>query len=366
MTHLGIDARAAAEEPAGRGRYVRELLRALARRDDDHVYELYAREAWAEDLDERFRWRLIRVSDPVWHLRVARTASSACSAFLSTNSYLTAWFLRVPGVVVVHDLIPFVRGVATRRSSKLIEHATIGLGVRRAARIVCDSDSTRTDLLERYPRLAGRAVTVPLGVDEDFRRRRTPDELASARRRHNLDGPFVLSVGTLEPRKNLERAVEAFGSLPSDLLRETRLALVGLRGWDFEPILERARLQADRVTLLDRVSDEDLGALYQTCDAFVFPSLYEGFGLPLLEALAAGAPAIASNVSSLPEVGGDAVVYVDPLETSQIRGALEKVLSSPEKRDRLRALGPKQAAKFSWARTAKGVLDQLGEAASRS
>jgi glycosyltransferase involved in cell wall biosynthesis len=365
VSRFGIDARAAAEEPAGRGRFVRELLRALAARDDDHVYELYARSRWDEPLDERFNWRLSAARDPVWHLRAARAASSTCAAFLSTNSYLTAWFLRVPSVVVVYDLVPFRPEASARRSSTLIERATIGLGVRRAGSLVCISEATRRDLVDRYPAAAAKAVVVPLAADERFAWNRSSQEVEAVRRRYGLDRDFVLSAGTLEPRKNLTRVIDAYSALPAAVRATTRLALVGPQGWDFDQVVERATLHAGEVSLVGHVSDDELACLYGACAVFVYPSLYEGFGLPVLEALAAGAPTITSNVSSLPEVAGEAAVYVDPTSVEELRAALEGLLASPEERERLRVLGPGRAAQFSWGRTAAGVLAQL-EAVSRS
>src|SRR3954454_11067799 len=131
---IGIDARAAAEVPAGRGRYVRELLAALARRDDACRWLLYARSRWdGGDLDDRFEWRRIDSGDPLWHLRAARAASREANVFLSTNSYLTAWFTRIPTAVVVHDMITFHRDARPQRRASLIERATAGFGSRRAA-----------------------------------------------------------------------------------------------------------------------------------------------------------------------------------------------------------------------------------------
>jgi glycosyltransferase involved in cell wall biosynthesis len=355
---FGIDARAAAEEPAGRGRYVRELLRALARRDDNHVYELYARTRWDEGLDERFRWRLIGARDPVWHLRAAR-AASGCSAFLSTNSYLTAWFLRVPSAVVVYDLVAFRPGVRARRSSGLIERATIGLGVRRAARLLCISEATRGDLVARYPGAERKTSVVPLAADGRFGRALPPTDLEEVRRRHRLDPEILLCTGTLEPRKNLLRVLEAHGGLG----RRIQLVLAGPRGWQFEPILEEAGRQDD-VRVLGQVSDEELVALYQACTVFCYPSLYEGFGLPLLEAMSAGAACVTSSVSSLPEVGGDAVVYVDPTSVDEIRAAIDGLLASEDDRKRLGERARRRAAEFSWDRTAAGTLAALEEIAA--
>ena len=354
MSRFGIDARAAAEEPAGRGRVVRELLRALAERDDDHVYDLYARTLWDEPLDERFRWRLIRARDPGWHLRAARASTATADAFLSTNSYLTAWFSKVPCIVVVYDLVAFQPGIAARRSSHVIERMTIRRGLRRAAGIVCISEATRRDLVSRFPWAAPKARVVSLAADNRFSRPLATSELEDVRSRHRLDAEFLLCAGTLEPRKNLGRVLEAHAGLS----RRVQLALVGPRGWEFEPILEEAG-RRDDVRVLGQVSDEDLAALYQVCTVFCYPSLYEGFGLPLLEAMAGGAACLTSSVSSLPEVGGDAVVYVDPTDVAQIRAAIDALLASDQKRAMLGELAKRRAAEFSWDRTASGIVEAL-------
>ena len=335
---------------------MRELLTALARRDDDHVYELYARTRWDAPLDERFRWRLIGAADPVWHLRAARAASAGCDAFLSTNSYLTAWFLRVPCAVVVYDLVPFQPGIRARRSSGLIERTTIGLGVRRAARLLCISHATRMDLVARYPQAARKASVIPLAADRRFGQPLDPGVLEDVRRRHGLDERFVLCAGTLEPRKNLLRVLEAHDGLASS----AQLVLVGPQGWEFEPVLEEAS-RRDDVRVLGQVSDEDLAALYQACTVFCYPSLYEGFGLPLLEAMAAGAACVTSSVSSLPEVGGDAVLYVDPESVDEIRAAIERLLVSEDERMRLGERARQRAGEFSWDRTAAETLAALEE-----
>jgi glycosyltransferase involved in cell wall biosynthesis len=356
MTTIAIDARAAAEVPAGRGRYVRELLRALAARDDAHRYLLYARRRWEEPLDERFQWRERELPDAVWHAEAARNATRECDVFLATNSYVTPWFLGIPTALVVHDLIPFQKGIHANRRAALIERLTIRRALRRATTIVCDSYSTRDDLVRFSPQVESKAAVVQLAAEAGFARPRTEAELADVRARHDLPRPFVLCTGTLEPRKNLVRVLDAFGSLPETVRSTHDLVLVGPRGWEFEEILSRA---AGAARLLGQVSEEDLAALYQACEVFCFPSLYEGFGLPLLEAMSAGAASIASNVSSLPEVGGDAVRYVDPSSTEDIAGALGELLGSPDERARLRELARRRATEFSWAKTAAETLGHL-------
>ena len=349
----GLDARAAAEVPAGRGRYVRELLSALAARADDDVrYVLYGREAWGALDGTRMTWDLIGAPDPAWHVIAALRASRAVDVFLSTNSYLTAWFTRVPTAIVVYDLVPFVDRANAKTSSARIEQATIRPALRRAAALPCISQATRADLERLFPAARGKASTIPLATDTAF-------GAPVAEPGHPaLEGrPYVLAVGTLEPRKNLERLIEAWTSLGDAVRGDHVLALVGPVGWDAAPILEAARSQGAR--LLGRVTEDELRALYAGAAAFAYPSLYEGFGLPPLEAMAAGAPVLTSSVSSLPEVVGDAAVLVDPHDTAAIAAGLARLLTEPALAADLRARGRARAATFSWDRTAAETLDVL-------
>jgi glycosyltransferase involved in cell wall biosynthesis len=352
---VGIDARAAAEVPAGRGRYVRELLLALAGLEDDGTrYRLYAREPWAEPGRElphdRFAWALRGLPDPVWHAWAAGAASRSSGAFLSTNSYLTAWMTRIPTAVVVYDLVAFVDAETAQARAARIERATIGRAVRRAGAFLCISEATRRDLVARFPTTAGRARVVPLAADPRFA---APGEPAS------LGVPYVLGVGTLEPRKNLVRLIEAWAALPREARGDHVLALVGPTGWDVDATLAAAHAHPDDVRLLGFVSDDELAALYAGATAFAYPSTYEGFGLPVLEAMAAGAPVITSSVSSLPEVAADAALLVDPHDVREIRDALERLLGDAALRESLRGRGRARAAGFSWERTARETRDVL-------
>jgi glycosyltransferase involved in cell wall biosynthesis len=350
---IGVDARAAVEVPAGRGRVVRELLEALAKLPVDHTYRLYCRTPAELHLDDRFRWEVVDSPDPVWHVRTALAANRACDAFLSTNSYLTAWFLRVPTAIVVYDLIPFRPGTHPQRRAQLIEKATIRPALRRARSLVCISAATRDDLVELFPHAASKARVVLLAASESLRRPRGEDELLEVRRRHGLEGSFVLCTGTLEPRKNLARLIEAFVGLPPELSETHTLALVGPRGWEAEEIHRQIAAESAHVKLLGYVSDDDLAALYQECTLFCYPSLYEGFGLPVLEAMTCGAPVLTSRVSSMPEIAGDAAVYVDPLDVVDMRMRLERLLGSSGERGALAARGRARSSQFSWARTAQ-------------
>jgi len=356
---IGIDARAAAEVPAGRGRVVRELLRALAGREDDgHRYLLYARERWGEELlDERFQWRLLSARDPWWHVLCARRASRECGVFLSSNSYLTTWFLRIPTVPIVYDLTTFERSMRPNRRSTLIERSTLGIAMRRSTAVLAISQATADALAQHFPIARGKTVVALLGVAP------TLEELTDEVEAAQLPAPgFVLAVGTLEPRKNLPRLVEAYSSLDTSLQTRHPLVVVGALGWETGETLSALQSLGERCRMLGYVSDGALAELYRRCAVFCYPSLGEGFGLPVLEAMAAGAAVITSNISSLPEVGGDAAEYVDPEQSSSIAAGLRRVLEDEPRREQLAALGPARAGEFSWDRFAKTVLETLDRA----
>jgi glycosyltransferase involved in cell wall biosynthesis len=406
VLRVGIDARAAAEVPAGRGRVVRELLRVLAEREDEgrQRYLLYARCAWRDEsreplssgehprrfgqpLDERFQWREIPARDPIWHVRAARAADRECDVFLSTNSYLTSGLLHIPCVSVVHDLATFDHALRPNRRSAAIERLTLGPAVRRSAALLAISEATAQALVERFPTAATRTVVAPLGVASAFAA--SPHSLAATHGPHvaasypftappePLDpvldpaeaaalprAGFVLAVGTLEPRKNLPRLVEAYRRLEQSLTDRHPLVVVGARGWQTGETLRALRSLGGSCTLLGHVSDAALAELYRRCAVFCYPSLGEGFGLPVLEAMAAGAAVLTSSVSSLPEVGGEAVEYVDPLDVSSIATGLERLLGDEPYRVELGRRARERAGKFTWEGFAERVLEVLGAAAN--
>lgn len=355
---FGIDARAATEEGAGGGRVVRELLRALTLGDDDHRYVLYARRSWPERLDERFEWKLDAARDPVWHVRAARHANRDCDAFLSTNSYLTVWFLRVPSVPMVFDLVAFDRSLLPQRRSGLIERLTLPLAVRRAAALLAISRATADALVQRFPRAAGKVTVAPLAPAPALER--SGSDLPPG----VPDSGFVLAVGTLEPRKNLPRLVAAYRLLPPAVQERHPLVVTGRLGWGEAETLRALESLGDRAVQTGFVPDGQLALLYERCALFAYPSLGEGFGLPVLEAMAAGAPVLTSDRSSLPEVGGDAAAYCDPTDEAAIAAALERLVSGRETLARMRVAGAKRAAQFSWGRTAGIVRGTLEEVAA--
>jgi len=206
----------------------------------------------------------------------------------------------------------------------------------------------------RYPSLESRSVAIPLGVSERFSGAVAGDAAA----RLGVTGEYVLAVGTREPRKNLGRLIRAFAELPTELRERFSLAVAGPPGWDDSEAHALASADA-RVVMLGFVDDADLPSLYAGASVFAFPSLAEGFGLPVLEAMAAGTPVLTSDCSSLPEVAGDAALLVDPAAAGSIGAGLARLLGEPGLRSDLAARGRDRAAAFTWERTARATLDYL-------
>lgn len=350
---IGIDARPATDESAGVGRVVRELLRAFARRDDDVRYRLYAHTAWDEPADERFVWRCSGAPEPLWHVRASMVASRECDVLLSMGSYLPAWFATIPVVAMVYDLVPFDPALMPQGRARAIARLTLGYAVRRSAALVCISQATRNDLVTHFPRARDTSVVALLGGAPSL-----ADGAADLPAGVPAEG-FVLAVGTLEPRKNLPRLVTAYTRLPETLQAAHPLVVTGRLGWDSDETVGALDSLGDRAIRTGFVPDDQLALLYRRCGLFAYPSLGEGFGLPVLEAMAAGAPVLTSDRSSLPEVGGEAVAYCDPTDVASIARALEGLLADPAQRARLAAAGPLRAAGFSWDATASIVLETL-------
>jgi glycosyltransferase involved in cell wall biosynthesis len=366
-TVIGIDAREI-EGPrvdsqmgsAGRSRYARELVRRLPELAPDIRFVLYGRTENADGLPGNAEWRCVRGSDLAWHFRTARLARAECSVYFSAMSYLTPQLLS-RYVQTVFDTVSFDNGLGPQaRRSAWNERITMRRAVKRATRILAISQSTASDVAELVPEVTAKVDVTPLAADERFRADRPPSELAEIRERFGLPGTFVLSTGTLAPRKNFLRLVRAYAALPAALRETTPLVLAGRRGWDDEPIFAVIdSLPAGQIRHLDFVQDDELPTLYAASTVFCFPSLYEGFGLTILEAMQSGVPVLTSNVSSLPEVGGQAAVYVDPRDEGELSAALEQLLTDAAMREALAAAGPERAKEFSWEKTAALTLDAL-------
>jgi len=260
-------------------------------------------------------------------------------------------------VVTIHDLVPLFFPELVPKKHLLFFKLFIKRAAQTADLIITDSEHSKQDIC-RYLRVADKKVRVihlgytplPLPQDADEQRRRLLE-------RYGIRQPYLLFVGVIEPKKNLDRLLEAFALLRKErrIDEQIQLVIAGGKGWFCEQIEQRIaelRLGAS-VILTGFVPDDALPLFYSGADAFVFPSIYEGFGLPVIEAMSYGAPVIASNVSSLPEIAGNAALLVTPTAPESIAEGIETVLRHPEKRELMRTAGRLRAQHFSWQRTAE-------------
>lgn len=263
--------------------------------------------------------------------------------------------IEVPYLLTVHDL-SLIRHPGWHPWSRRIWMRNIlRPSIMRASGIICDSEATMKDLLAWVKVDASSTWVVPLAVGEAYftiRSHRDKDEI---RQRYRLKRPFFLYVGNIEPRKNLAGLLDAFASLSPPGID---LVLAGRRAWKSRPVLRKARelVAAGRVRMLDYVPEDDLPALYQSALAFVYPSLMEGFGLPVLEAMAAGLPVIVSDVEPLKSLAPDAGWFVRPGDTRDLQAALSEAIRDSDKRAVLSARGKEKANVYSWERTAKETM----------
>ena len=265
----------------------------------------------------------------------------------------------MPTVVTIFDLSTIACPEYHTRWNRIRDRWKLAWAVREAERLIAISGSTRDDLVRRTGVASERVDVIPLARGHDLTAAPSGAETREICRRLGIaDAPFILAVGTVEPRKNHRRLIEAFERLAPDF-PDLLLVIAGGRGWMAEPILAAAANSParDRIRMLGFTDEQDLRALYRAATVFAYPSLYEGFGLPVLEAMAAGVPVVTSASSSTAEVAGSAALLVDPVDTAQLESSLRRLLDSPALRENLVRLGHAHERTFTWQRTARLTLD---------
>ncbi len=282
----------------------------------------------------------------------------------STNS-VAPLTIRVPYVLTVHDLSLIRHPEWHPWSRRVWMKKIVRPSIERASGIICDSEATMGDLLAWIKVDTGRAWVVPLAASQAYFTLRSQRDRDEIRRRYGLKRPFLLDVGNIEPRKNLVGLLDAFSSLNPP---GVDLVLAGRRAWKSRPVLRKAWkfVAAGRVRMLDYVSENDLPALYQSALAFVYPSLMEGFGLPVVEAMAAGLPVIASDIEPLKSLVADSGWLVRPEVTADLQTALSEAIRDSDKRTVLSARGRERAAAYSWEQAAKETMRCYEEVLSES
>jgi glycosyltransferase involved in cell wall biosynthesis len=379
-----VDGRALTGRFTGDRTYWRNLLRALLRLDSENQYLVYSRTPipdselpTAPNLTRRL---LPAPNDRLWTLRTLPQALGQDRADVAHVQYTVPLFSPCPVVTTVHDISFQLYPQWFQWRDRILMNLTIPPSLRAAARILTDSESSRQDILRVYRLPPEKVVTTPLGLPEEFVVEAQASDPAArqetarrvAKERFGLEKPFLLAVGVLQPRKNLPMLVEAFGRAIAENHLEHAFAIVGKIGWGTgQETLRAAAAQgggakaAEALVFPGYVNDSDLPTLYRTCAAFAYPSLYEGFGLPPLEAMACSAPTLVSNAPPMPEVAGDAALILPATDVSAWATALAQVFRDPELRRDLAERGPARALRFRWEETARRTLEIYLEAAGK-
>ncbi|MBI4318692.1 MAG: glycosyltransferase family 4 protein [Chloroflexi bacterium] len=376
---IAIDYTAAVNQHAGIGRYVRGLVDALAAFDTSNEYVLFY--AYQRQTKPRiaalskpnFRQRAIPVSDRILTILSQRLAVPLPMDLLTgpvdvfhSPDFVLPHVRRAVTVLTVHDLSFLLFPECADSGLRSYLEKAVPRSVARADLITADSLNTKNDLVCLLDAEPERVEVVFGGVDEKFRPLRDDWRLlAAVRRKYRIDFPFILSIGVIEPRKNLGRLIRAYALLKARGGFAHKLLIVGRKGWLYEGVFHTvAELGLDKdVIFLGYVSDSDLPVLYNLADVFAFPSLYEGFGFPVLEAMACGTPVVSSNRSSLPEVVGEAGLLASPDDVGAIAAALDQMLNDSHLRDDLVQRGLQRARQFTWQRAAERIVEVYSRAA---
>ena len=359
---IGIDARLLSLPITGIGRYTLEICRSLSTHSELKLF-LYSPKCFNEDLELE--------SAATKHLD--RHCGAICHQ-LWTEFVLPKWMRedgidvfwaptqrlpiisarRIPSVITIHDLVWKYAGDTMRKYARPLSRYYISNGVKNASIITTISNSTKQQIVKVYNTNDERVVVVPCGVDQKRQhgKRNLPEEFA-------IHKPYCLFVGTIEPRKNLQRLLVAFSKLPQSVRENNLLVIAGGEGWgcvDLASLITKLNLSSC-VQYLGYVDDKELASLYSQAEFLAMPSLYEGFGLPIIESMSYGTPVLTSNTSSMPEVGGDAALYVNPLDISSIKIGLERLFTDESLKRELSLKCTVNIRKYTWESSARRLAE---------
>lgn len=369
---LGIDAsRAVTEQRTGTEAYALNLIRELIPLVEaaDHRLRLYFNQPPPADLFPKSKQieDVIMPWPRLWtHVRLGHELRSRSPDVFFTPAHVIPIGYGQPCVATVHDLgYHHFPEAHTRRQIAYLRWSTRH-NARRSQVVIADSAATKADLVHFYQVEPERIRVIYPGVDPVLKPEKDPDRLAAVTEKYGLRRPYLLAIGTIQPRKNLVRLVQAYNA--SEV--EEQLVLAGKVGWRSEGILQAIRVEQaknpGRIILPGFIDEADKGALISGATALLFPSLYEGFGFPVLEGNACGTPVLAAATSSIPEIAGGAALLVEPEDVTVLAGGLRRIVADHAFRGELTAAGLLNVARFSWAETAAQVLSTLIEAAGKN
>jgi glycosyltransferase involved in cell wall biosynthesis len=372
---VAIDAHSVGAKLGGNESYAVNLIEALAQIDSVNNYTLYVTTAEARDRFHQ-RWPNFKVHTTLPHtplIRIPLTLSAELRKHpvdVLHVQFTAPPFCPCAVVVSIHDLSFEHLPQTFLRRSRTQLRLTVRHSARRADKILTLSEHTRGDVIETYKIDPAKVVAIPLAAPAHYGPVSEDKELQRVRHNYGIDGDYVLSVGSIQPRKNLVRLINAYAALKRSQSenRFPKLVIVGKRGWLYDETLRALEATGvkESIVLTGYVPEPDLPALYSGALCFVYPSYFEGFGLPPLEAMKCGTPVVVGNATSLPEVVGDAGLKVDPFDVSAIAAAIGELISDSELRRELSAKGLKRAELFDWRNTARQTLKVYEQVARKS
>lgn len=364
MANFGIDAHAVGANLTGNETYVTNLVNAMVKLGTGHEFTvLYTHPKAALYWQGKQGLNLVRVRPEHPLVRIPLVMPWLVQRHnldLLHVQYVGPPFLTAPLIVTIHDISfeYYPEFFSTREMLRF--KATIPLTARRSSKILTISNNSKQALMDAYGIPDEKIVVTYLGVDTKFQPMRSTSEEHRAAAKYGINGRYLLAVGNLQPRKNMVRLIKAYTRLRNARPEiDHKLVIVGKKAWKFDPILSfiKSSRWVDDIILTDYVPDEDLRILYARAGLFVYPSIYEGFGLPPLEAMACGTPVVVSDRSSMPEVVGDAGIKVDPFDVDRLAAAMAGILLEPEVAKWYEERGLQRVKQFSWSKCASATMN---------
>lgn len=364
---IGIDLTPLPSNPVGAGTYMIQLVRALVALPTEHQFVLFSQQRGKKavgDLpSDRAAWVITPDRDPaarlIWEqLRLPNLVRSSGIQLLHSLHYTRPFLLPCHSIVTFHDMTFFLFPEMHTRSKRLFFPRAIRFSAKHSDSIIAVSDSTRRDAIRILNLPPERIVAVPNGIDQVFRPVADRQSLQECKRKYGLPDEFILYLGLIEPRKNVPLLLDAYAHL-SRQKSIPPLVLAGRRGWMVDEVfrlIDELQLK-DKILLPGYIDSDDLPLIYNLASIFVYPSTYEGFGFPPLEAMACGTPVITTAVSAMLDYVGEAGLLVPPQDEQALTSALDRLLSDPVLRERLTKEGPAHAAPFTWERTARETMN---------
>ena len=362
VPRFGFNNKTGLPNRVGSSEFCFQILSQIPKIDKTNDFSIFLPVKPTDDLPERTeKWKYVVFSSKkLWTLiGLSKVLSKyKLDVFFSPTHYLP-FRTSSPSVISILD-ISYLYFPGLFKKKDLYQLKLWGrYSIKKAKKIITISNFSKNDIIKMYKVNPDKIAVVYPGIKENLGSNNSNLDMKDLKDKYGIASSYILFVGTLQPRKNIVKLIEAFSKLEEKI----ELVIVGKKGWQFDEILDAPKKYGveGRVKFLDSVTDEELPNFYKNAVCFCLPSLYEGFGLPILEAMQYGCPVATSNISSLPEVGGDAAVYFDPEDSEDIAKSLKSLIQDPKLRDKLIKRGHEQVKKFSWEKAAKETLKVLEE-----